>query len=239
MWCTAAGEDDHDRAVAAADRVALEPAAETALLSINYTSGTTGRAEGRDVHAPRRRPARARRHRRGRPAPELALPVDAADVPLPRLGFTVGGHRDGRRATSACATVDPRARLAADRRGGRHAPVRRADRAASMLVDAAAPQPPSPRRCACHGGGAPPAPALLERCEALELRGHHLYGLTETYGPLAVCAWIPDWERSRRRAAGAPEGPPGRADRRRPSRCASSTTSCATCPPTARRSARS
>ncbi len=43
-------------------------------------------------------------------------------------------------------------------------------------------------------GGAPPAPALLEKAAKLNLHVTHLYGLTETYGPLAVCAWNPDWD---------------------------------------------
>lgn len=42
-------------------------------------------------------------------------------------------------------------------------------------------------------GGAPPAPSLIARAEALGVAVTHLYGLTETYGPLAVCAWNPDW----------------------------------------------
>ena len=43
-------------------------------------------------------------------------------------------------------------------------------------------------------GGAPPSPTLLEQCAKLKLQITHLYGLTETYGPLAVCAWNPDWD---------------------------------------------
>jgi fatty-acyl-CoA synthase len=43
-------------------------------------------------------------------------------------------------------------------------------------------------------GGAPPAPALLEKAAKLNLHVTHLYGLTETYGPIAVCAWNPDWD---------------------------------------------
>ena len=42
---------------------------EDATISINYTSGTTGHAEGRDVHAPRRLPQRPRRERHRRPRP--------------------------------------------------------------------------------------------------------------------------------------------------------------------------
>ena len=56
-------------------------------------------------------------------------------------------------------------------------------------------------------GGAPPAPALLEKAAGLNLHVTHLYGLTETYGPIAVCAWNPDWDElpttSRRRCAPA------------------------------------
>ncbi len=43
-------------------------------------------------------------------------------------------------------------------------------------------------------GGAPPSPGLLERCEALGMQVTHLYGLTETYGPICVCAWQPAWD---------------------------------------------
>jgi fatty-acyl-CoA synthase len=43
-------------------------------------------------------------------------------------------------------------------------------------------------------GGSPPSPALLTRTTALGLDVTHLYGLTETYGPLAVCAWQPRWD---------------------------------------------
>jgi fatty-acyl-CoA synthase len=43
-------------------------------------------------------------------------------------------------------------------------------------------------------GGAPPSPALLERAAQLNIDVTHLYGLTETYGPFAVCAWNPAWD---------------------------------------------
>jgi fatty-acyl-CoA synthase len=43
-------------------------------------------------------------------------------------------------------------------------------------------------------GGAPPSPALLGAVEELGMRVTHLYGLTETYGPIAVCAWQPTWD---------------------------------------------
>ena len=44
-------------------------------------------------------------------------------------------------------------------------------------------------------GGAPPgARAAGEGRRICNLHVTHLYGLTETYGPIAVCAWNPDWD---------------------------------------------
>ncbi len=43
-------------------------------------------------------------------------------------------------------------------------------------------------------GGAPPSPTLLERMAELNFRPRHLYGLTETYGPSTVCEWHPEWD---------------------------------------------
>ena len=74
------------------------PRTSATLISINYTSGTTGKPKG--VMTNHRG---AYLHALGviaeaRPDPAQQLPVDAADVPLQRLGLSVGGHRDGRQA---------------------------------------------------------------------------------------------------------------------------------------------
>jgi fatty-acyl-CoA synthase len=42
--------------------------------------------------------------------------------------------------------------------------------------------------------GAPPPPAVISRTEALGFRINHVYGLTETYGPITVCEWHPEWD---------------------------------------------
>jgi 3-(methylthio)propionyl---CoA ligase len=42
------------------------------------------------------------------------------------------------------------------------------------------------------GGAAPPS-AVIEAMERMGFRVTHLYGLTESYGPAAVCAWQPEW----------------------------------------------
>ncbi len=45
--------------------------------------------------------------------------------------------------------------------------------------------------------GAPPSPTLLGQMRQLNFRPIHVYGLTETYGPHTVCEWHPEWaERS-------------------------------------------
>ena len=43
-------------------------------------------------------------------------------------------------------------------------------------------------------GGAPPSPALLARLDELRIEVTHLYGLTETYGPAVICDWRPEWD---------------------------------------------
>jgi fatty-acyl-CoA synthase len=43
-------------------------------------------------------------------------------------------------------------------------------------------------------GGAPPSPTLLERMEKLGVRVTHLYGLTETYGPHVLCEMQAEWD---------------------------------------------
>jgi fatty-acyl-CoA synthase len=42
--------------------------------------------------------------------------------------------------------------------------------------------------------GAPPPPAVISRTEALGFRINHAYGLTETYGPITVCEWHAEWD---------------------------------------------
>ena len=42
-------------------------------------------------------------------------------------------------------------------------------------------------------GAAPPA-TVLEKIEKMGFKVTHVYGLTETYGPAAVCAWNEEWD---------------------------------------------
>jgi len=42
--------------------------------------------------------------------------------------------------------------------------------------------------------GAPPPPAIIQRMEELGATIIHVYGLTETYGPHTVCEWKREWD---------------------------------------------
>ena len=44
-------------------------------------------------------------------------------------------------------------------------------------------------------GGAAPAAAVLARADAVGIDVTHVYGLTEVYGPMTVCAWRQEWDK--------------------------------------------
>ncbi|MFC5827528.1 AMP-binding protein [Nonomuraea insulae] len=63
----------------------------------------------------------------------------------------------------------------------------------SLLAHHAAPDAAlDPRLLACVGG-APPSPVLLRRALRAGIDVIHLYGLTETYGPAVICQPQPEW----------------------------------------------
>ncbi len=57
-----------------------------------------------------------------------------------------------------------------------------------MLAHPDRPTWPTPRRVLAGTGGAAPTGALIEQLDALGIDIVHLYGLTESYGPLTLCA---------------------------------------------------
>src|SRR5262249_58036826 len=65
----------------------------------------------------------------------------------------------------------------------------------TMIVNApeATAGPPLAPPVQVQTGGAPPSPTLIARMAGAGLRVTHLYGLTETYGPVAINDWHPDW----------------------------------------------
>jgi len=44
-------------------------------------------------------------------------------------------------------------------------------------------------------GGAPPSPSIIGLMEAMGAEITHVYGLTEVYGPNTICAWNSEWEK--------------------------------------------
>jgi fatty-acyl-CoA synthase len=53
---------------------------------------------------------------------------------------------------------------------------------------------PMPRPVAMMTAGAAPPAAVIEGMERLNFRITHVYGLTECYGPVTVCEWAPEWD---------------------------------------------
>ena len=173
---------------------------ELATITINYTSGTTGQAQGRHVHPPRRLPEQPRRAAPLRAQRRQRLPVDAADVPLQRLVHGLGRDRH-RRAPRVPARGARRPHLAAHRAGERHPPQRRAYRVAALVERGGGPRA-GPAAGRSQRPAAPPSPKTIAQCEAISARVVHVYGLTETYGPYSVCQWQEGWEDARRRRNG-------------------------------------
>ena len=53
---------------------------------------------------------------------------------------------------------------------------------------------PLPHSVKIMTAAAPPPASVLERIENLGFHVTHVYGLTETYGPAAMCAWHDEWD---------------------------------------------
>jgi fatty-acyl-CoA synthase len=62
------------------------------------------------------------------------------------------------------------------------------------MIAGAAAAAPLDRRVAVQTGGSPPSPTLLAELERLGIDVVHLYGLTETFGPVAINEWQHRWD---------------------------------------------
>jgi fatty-acyl-CoA synthase len=179
-------------ALEAATPAGLElPADENALLSINYTSGTTGRPKG--VMTSHRG---AYLHSLGVIA-EAGLSARSSYLwTLPMFHCNGWAYTWAVSASGAKHVCLPRVEPAAIWRALLEQDVTHfcaAPTVVAMMLGAPEAQPlPKPARL--FVGGAPPSPTLLERAAELNIAVTHLYGLTETYGPIAVCAWNPEWD---------------------------------------------
>jgi fatty-acyl-CoA synthase len=166
---------------------------ERELLAINYTSGTTGRPKG------------VMYHHRGAYLQAVAMCYHARLGPDARYLWTLPMfHCDGWSFTWAVTAA-----------GGTHVCLRQIDTdeiwrrldedgithlsAAPTVLTMIAEAPAAHvlaggRTVHVDTGGAPPSPTLLARLDGLGLKVTHLYGLTETFGPIAINEWQATWD---------------------------------------------
>ncbi|OLM19247.1 MULTISPECIES: AMP-binding protein [unclassified Pseudonocardia] len=182
--------DDYERLITWGEPTAVTPDDERALLSINYTSGTTGRPKG------------VMYHHRGAYLQALAMVGHTGLTPssvhlwtLPM--FHCNGWCFPWAVTAAAAThvclprVEP-ARIWELVRDQGVTHLNGAPTVLSMIAHAPEAGPVA-TTVRVATGGAPPSPAILRRMAELGFEVTHLYGLTETFGPAMICDWRPEW----------------------------------------------
>ena len=201
-----ASDCEYEALLAAAEPRRAEIADEHSLLSLNYTSGTTGHPKG-VMYSHRGANLNALAM-----AAQCGLDSDAVflwTLPMfhcngwcfPWAVTAVGGTH------LLLRTLDPATVWRHIREDG----VTHFNAAPTVLIglvnhpDAA----PAPRTVQVCTGGAPPSPTLLTQMADLNVHVTHLYGLTETYGPSLICDWRSEWDGLPRRRAGPDQGPPG------------------------------
>src|SRR5688500_12691836 len=183
---------DHEPLIDGAEPADLaRPEDERALLSINYTSGTTGRPKG--VMTTHRG---AYLHSLG-VIPEAGLTARSSYLwTLPMFHCNGWAYTWAVTAAGAKHVCLPKVEAAPIWHALTEEGVTHLCAAPTVLTTIVSAEEASPldQPAEVFVGGAPPAPALLEKAADLHLHVTHLYGLTETYGPIAVCAWNPDWD---------------------------------------------
>ena len=170
------------------------PADEWSAITLNYTSGTTGKPKGVVYH------------HRGAYLNALGNAVTWGMAPHPVYLWTLpmfhcngwcfpwtitalGGTHVCLRRVEARAIADAVAAHGVTHLCG--APV-----VMNMMLNApeAVRSNLRDKGLAMMTAGAPPPAAVIEGMEALGIKLTHVYGLTETYGPVTVCAWHEEWD---------------------------------------------
>jgi fatty-acyl-CoA synthase len=183
-------DDQYEHLVASSGPFHRPVADERGLLSINYTSGTTGKPKG------------VMYHHRGAylqalaMAMETRLECDSAFLwTLPMFHCNGWCFPWGVTAAGAVHLCLRKFEAGLVWKLLRESGVTHLNGAPTVLVmlawhpDAAR----LPRSVRVATGGAPPTPAILTRMAELGMDVTHLYGLTETFGPAVICEWRGEW----------------------------------------------
>ena len=183
-------DDQYEHLLAGSGHYHRAVADERGLLSINYTSGTTGKPKG------------VMYHHRGAYLQALAMALETRlDCnstflwTLPMFHCNGWCFPWGVTAAGAVHLCLRRFDAGIVWKHLRESNVTHLNGAPTVLVMLAwhpdAARLERPVRVAT--GGAPPTPAILQRMAELGMDVTHLYGLTETFGPAAICEWRGEW----------------------------------------------